>query len=323
MLKSRVISVSYWVIFITIVLVGFFKLATPFITIFFALLALNLFKFFNKQWLAVSLFLVLVTAIFYGFIFFVHESIGTLPKIAETAIPIVNKFATEHGIDFGITDVDGLKVQVARSLTHELEGVARFAEVATKEFVYLIIGLVVAISIFLSGKFDLNAKNYQIENNLYTLVGEEISTRFTNFYTSFCTVMGAQLVISGINTLTTGVFVTIIGLPYAHTVIILTFLCGLFPIIGNIISNTIITFIAVTVSPNLAIAALVFLIALHKFEYFLNSKIIGGRIKNPMWLTLLSLLIGEKLMGIPGMILAPVILHYVKMECSKIEVKIS
>lgn len=38
---------------------------------------------------------------------------------------------------------------------------------------------------------------------------------------------------------------------------------------------------------------------------------------------LLSLMIGQKLMGIPGMILAPVLLHYLKMEGSQIEVKIS
>jgi predicted PurR-regulated permease PerM len=36
-----------------------------------------------------------------------------------------------------------------------------------------------------------------------------------------------------------------------------------------------------------------------------------------MWLTLLGLVIGEKLMGIPGMILAPVILHFVKVEVSR------
>ena len=36
-----------------------------------------------------------------------------------------------------------------------------------------------------------------------------------------------------------------------------------------------------------------------------------------MWLTLLGLIIGETLMGIPGMILAPVVLHYIKVEASK------
>jgi predicted PurR-regulated permease PerM len=36
-----------------------------------------------------------------------------------------------------------------------------------------------------------------------------------------------------------------------------------------------------------------------------------------MWMTLLAIVLGEELMGIPGMILAPVILHYVKVETSK------
>jgi len=51
------------------------------------------------------------------------------------------------------------------------------------------------------------------------------------------------------------------------------------------------------------------------------SKIVGDRIQNPFWLTLLGLILGERLMGVPGMILAPVILHYVKLETSQIEVK--
>jgi predicted PurR-regulated permease PerM len=63
------------------------------------------------------------------------------------------------------------------------------------------------------------------------------------------------------------------------------------------------------------------LVIIHKFEYFLNSKIIGQRIRNPLWLTLLGLVIGERLMGISGIILAPVILHYLKTEASSIEVR--
>jgi predicted PurR-regulated permease PerM len=39
-----------------------------------------------------------------------------------------------------------------------------------------------------------------------------------------------------------------------------------------------------------------------------------------MWLTLLALVVGERLMGIGGMILAPVVLHYVKTEASKVRI---
>ncbi len=71
----------------------------------------------------------------------------------------------------------------------------------------------------------------------------------------------------------------------------------------------------------IALIALIFLIAIHKLEYFLNSKIIGDLIRNPIWLTLLALIIGERLMGIPGMVLAPVILNYLRLEMSRIEVQ--
>ena len=72
----------------------------------------------------------------------------------------------------------------------------------------------------------------------------------------------------------------------------------------------------------MALAALVFLVVVHKLEYFLNGKIISDRVKNPIWLTLLGLILGEKLMGIPGMILEPVVLYYLKVEVSKIEVPV-
>ena len=132
--------------------------------------------------------------------------------------------------------------------------------------------------------------------------------------------MGAQIIISTLNTGFTAVYLLTIGLPYAALVIAVTFLCGLLPIIGNLISNTIIVILSLRESPQLAVASLVFLVVLHKLEYFLNSKIIGDRIKNPVWLTLLGLIIGERLMGIPGMILAPVVLNFIKVEASTIEV---
>ena len=107
-------------------------------------------------------------------------------------------------------------------------------------------------------------------------------------------------------------------MPYTFVIIVITFLCGLLPIIGNLLSNAVIFSIGLTQSAHLAVIALLYLIVLHKFEYFLNSRIIGGRIKNPMWLTLMGLLIGERLGGIPGMILAPVILNYLKIEGAKV-----
>jgi predicted PurR-regulated permease PerM len=165
--------------------------------------------------------------------------------------------------------------------------------------------------------WQLEGDPHAVKGSLYSLVSQEIATRFRTFYRSFATVIGAQIVISLINTALTSVFLLWNGYSYAMVIIVLTFLCGLLPIIGNLMSNTLIVGVGFTISPQMALFALIFLVAIHKLEYFLNSKIIGDRIKNPMWLTLLGLVLGEKLMGIPGMILAPVVLHYIKVEASK------
>jgi predicted PurR-regulated permease PerM len=132
--------------------------------------------------------------------------------------------------------------------------------------------------------------------------------------------MGAQIIIAAINATLTSVFVFGFGLRYAELIVMLTFICGLLPIVGNLITNTIIIGVAFTQSPQLAFYALLFLVGIHKLEYFLNSRIIGGRIHHPMWLMLLALLIGDRLMGLSGLILAPVVLSFVKVELKKIPV---
>jgi predicted PurR-regulated permease PerM len=99
-----------------------------------------------------------------------------------------------------------------------------------------------------------------------------------------------------------------------------TFLCGLIPVVGNLISNTLVVALGFMVAPAKGLWALAFLVLIHQLEYLLNSKIIGAKIHTSVWLTLLALLLGERLMGITGMVLAPVALHYIRMEASKIQV---
>ena len=178
-----------------------------------------------------------------------------------------------------------------------------------------------AASLFLNARWGTEDPT-TASDSLYATVVSELGQRFLTFYASFSRVIGAQIIISSINTALTAVFVLWNGFKFAPVLIALTFICGLLPIVGNIISNTFIVFAAFTISPRLALVALVYLVVIHKLEYFLNSKIIGDRIRNPMWLTLLGIVVGEKLMGVPGMILAPVVLHYIKMEASKAKVAV-
>ncbi len=323
---AKPVRVSYLFMLGTLVLLGCFRLATPLLVAFFAYLALTKLHFLKRggKLLAVALFLILVSGIAYGLGHFINQTVRALPEIADKAIPSVIQWAREYQIELPFTDYDSLKdlaFDTVKSQVNYLGSAARFARGATTQFIFVLVGCVVAISLFLNPRLELHREKYAVHNNLYSLCCDQIAKRFEALYQSFATVIGAQIAISAINTVFTTIFVLVVALPYAVVVIGVTFLCGLIPVIGNLVSNTIIVGIGFTVSPKMALAALVFLVVIHKLEYFLNSKIIGHRIRNPLWLTLLALVLGEKLMGLSGMILAPVLLNYVRMEASRIEVK--
>jgi predicted PurR-regulated permease PerM len=319
--ENRPIYISYFFLAATIFLVGSLHLSTPLLTVLFCYFVLHKLHFTRSKALTLMLFTVVVALAFYSFVIFVRHALKGLPEIAENSMPRMIDFAQKNKVELPFDDLESLKALTVETVRHQARYLGNFAKLATKEFVFLLIGIVVAGSLFLNPAMDLERGRHRLRNNLYTLTCDQIVLRFQSFYASFETVMGAQIIIAMINTVFTAIFTLAVHLPYAPIVIGVTFLCGMLPIIGNIISNTVITGIAFTISPQMAISALIFLIVLHKFEYILNSKIIGSRIKNPVWLTLLGIILGERLMGIPGIILAPVVLHFIKVESSLVEVR--
>ncbi len=318
MYRDKSLAISYAFFILIVVTVGVLHLTTVFVTVLFAYLTLRALSFGKNKWVSIGLFLISLSVLFYGFAFFVRHAIIALPEIASTAIPVIVRFATERGIVLPFTDMESLKTLMIESIHETAVYLGGYAGVATKEFLLVIVGIVVAISMFINPTLDFDHSPRPL--NLYSLYCARVAELFRSFYQNFETVISAQVIISGINTVLTSAFVYATSLPYAAIVVVLTFLCGLLPVIGNIISNTIIVGIAFTISPQFAGWALLFLVVIHKLEYFLNSKIIGGRIRHPMWLTLLALLLGERLLGIPGIILAPVVLSFIKSEASKFQI---
>ncbi len=321
---SKTARISFAFLAAALLLTAWMNLGALLLTILFSLFVLDKLHFTKRRWVAVALFLILILGVSYGAGRFINATVRALPQIAERSIPSIISAAERWNIELPFTDFQSLKataLETVKEQEHYLRNFANFARHATTMLVLAIIGVVVAITLFLNSRLDLDYASHRVPNNLYALCCEEVSSRFAEFHRSFATVMGAQITISAINTVLTAIFVLAIRMPHAPILIGMTFLCGLVPVIGNVISNTIITAVAFTVSPKTALFALGFLIAVHKLEYFLNSKIIGDRIRNPVWLTLLGLIIGERLMGVPGMILAPVVLNYIRMETSKIRVE--
>jgi predicted PurR-regulated permease PerM len=316
---------SYGVLAATIVLAGLLHLGVPLLVVLFSYFALRQLYFLTKRkWLALILFGVVVAGIATAAVFLTRAAILALPDVADTSIPSASAWAQKRQIELPFTDFESLRQVVIDALGQEanyLRNVANIARSTTAVLVFCVLGIVAAGSLFVKTGLDPYRGTHRVKNNLYSICCDEVSTRFRDFYRSFATVMGAQIVISFINTVLTAVFLLAVRLPHSPLLIAVTFLCGLVPIVGNLVSNTIIVFVALTVSLKLAIGALVFLVAIHKLEYLLNSKIIGDRIRNPVWLTLIALIIGERLMGIPGLILAPVVLNYLRVEMLTVEVR--
>jgi predicted PurR-regulated permease PerM len=139
---------------------------------------------------------------------------------------------------------------------------------------------------------------------------------------AFRRVVFAQMRISALNTVLTSIYLVFIlpaagvNLPFVKTMIAVTFFAGLLPIIGNLISNTVIVVVSLSVSLYAAIGALAFLIFVHKLEYFVNARIIGGQIFARAWEILLAMIVMESIFGIPGVIAAPIYYAYLKRELS-------
>jgi predicted PurR-regulated permease PerM len=151
-------------------------------------------------------------------------------------------------------------------------------------------------------------------------LGQELLARVSRLSDAFRRVVFAQIKISALNTVFTAVFLLIvlplfgIHVPMSKTLIVVTFIAGLLPVVGNLISNTLITIAALSVSIYVAVTALVYLVLIHKLEYFLNARIVGGEIKARAWELLLAMLMMEAAFGMPGLIAGPIYYAYIKRE---------
>jgi predicted PurR-regulated permease PerM len=301
-----------------------YRLATPLLAALFSYLALERLSWRGRfgKWGAVLLLVISFSGIAYGLGYFLNQTVRALPEIADKSIPSVINWAQQQGVELPFTDYESLKDAAFETVKGEVRFLGSFAKAARgalAHVAFLVAGCMVAVSLFLTPRFD-TARQPAAPDSIYALCCGEIKNRFATLYRSFSTVMGAQIVISAINTALTGIFTFVVDLPYGVVVVGVTFLCGLVPVVGNLVSNTIIVGIGFTISPKMALAALVFLVAIHKLEYFLNSQIVGWRIHSPLWLTLLGLIVGERLLGVEGMVLAPVVLCYLRLEGAVLKV---
>lgn len=181
--------------------------------------------------------------------------------------------------------------------------VQRWGSTALKILVHVILGLAI-------GLMAASARRIPpaVQRPLILLA----QGRMLQLADAFGDVFAAQLRISFINAGLTGIYLLGVlpalgyKVPLAPTLVGFTFFASLIPIIGNLLSNAAITIAALTVSVWLGIASLGFLVVIHKLEYFLNARIVGGRTNVQTYAMLASMLVLEAAFGLDGLVAAPI-----------------
>ena len=134
----------------------------------------------------------------------------------------------------------------------------------------------------------------------------------------------AQLKIAVFNSTMTALYLFLIlpafgfQLPFRGLLVLFTLVTGVLPVVGNLLANTVLALISFAISPWLAIASLLYLVAIHKTEYFINARTVGSRVQVASWEILAAMLTGEAVFGIPGLVTAPLLYPFFKRELQRL-----
>ena len=277
----------------------------------------------RARWLAVALLgtLVVITLtllIAGAFSFLLHEaenpgaSLDKFMALVERARgqlpPFIEGYLPASAAEFKVAIGDWIKSHLS-DLQLVGKGMAHM-------FVTLLIGMILGAIIALQRIPDVSRRKP---------LAAALFERLNLLVKAFRNIVFAQIKISLLNTAFTGIFLAVVmplfgvHLPLTKTLIVLTFLLGLLPVIGNLMSNTLITIVGLSLSIWVAAAALGYQIVIHKVEYFLNARIVGGQISAKAWELLLAMLVFEAAFGLPGVVAGTIYYAYLKSELKREE----
>lgn len=248
---------------------------------------------------------------------FVRGRVGALPRLFEEVARIIGE-VREQLQSLGVSAarveelVDTARLQEAVSdlLRSHAAQLSHAGGAVGKFVVHVLVGAAIGFLVFFQHPRPDPQRPLAVS----------LAERVRRFALSFEAVVLAQVEISALNTLFTGLYLFVVlplldlRLPFSGTLLAVTFVAGLLPVVGNLISNTLIVAISAGVSPWAALGSFIFLVVVHKLEYFLNARIVGGRVGAGAWEMLLAMVAFEAAFGLAGLVLAPIVYAYVKGE---------
>lgn len=245
---------------------------------------------------------------------FARSDAGSVAALLKKMADILDRWRTvlPPFIVGGVPDdVDGLKNVLVEGLRGHAGQLEELGAETGRVLALILVGLVIGALVALH--------DVQAGGRLGPLA-RALQERASRLSTAFRRVVFAQVRVATINTLLTGAYLLValplfgIHVPLTKTLVVVTLVTGLLPVVGNLISNTFIVVVSLSVSPWVAVASLVFLVVIHKFEYFLNAHIVGTEIHARAWELLLAMVVMEAAFGMAGLVAAPIYYAYLKDE---------
>ncbi len=211
-----------------------------------------------------------------------------------------------------LTDAENLKATVVLWLKENAMSVKATGGNFSHGLVHMLMGMLLAVLVF----FRHQRHPHEERGRLAWVLAEKVG-RLADAFRRIAT---AQIKISAMNTLLTAIYLFGLlplfsrRLPFSTTIVMVTFICGLIPVLGNLVSNAVIVILSMGVSFPTALASLAFLVLIHKLEYLVNSRIVGGETDSQAWEILMSIVIGETAFGVAGVVMGPIVYTFVKRE---------
>lgn len=250
---------------------------------------------------------------------FGRHHVNNIPAIMTKMADILQSTRAWLG-DYGeqlipevMTDAETIKGALAVWLKEHAETLKLAGSSFGYSILHMVMGMLLAVLVFFR-----HVTHHP--DRLPGTLSEALEEKVEHFTRAFAQIATAQVKISVLNTALTALYLLVVlplfgqHIPFATTIVFVTFVCGLIPVLGNLISNTVIVILSLGISPGTAIASLLFLIVIHKLEYLTNSRIVGGETDSQAWEILMAILIGETAFGIRGVVMAPIMYAFVKRE---------
>lgn len=266
--------------------------------------------------LVVMLVVGAVSAAVFGLVAFMRSEGGSLPVLLARMADIVEASrATLPGwlADYLPNNSQAISDALTRWLREHAAELQQFGRETVHKLAHVLIGMVIGALASLREAFG--------RDTCGPLSGA-LAERVFRLGEAFRRIVFAQVRISAINTVLSAIYLALVlplcgvSLPLTKTMIVVTFVAGLLPVVGNLISNTVIFIVSLAHSPAIAISSLAFLVVIHKFEYFLNARIVGAQIRASAWELLTAMLVMESAFGLPGLVAAPICYAWLKDELS-------